>query len=70
MNIDLDALGIEELVGLRDTITEKLKQKVAARQTELESELKKLSQYGTPTTKKTAPPKKKKDDTQSLSSAA
>jgi hypothetical protein len=44
--IDLDSLNIEELAALRDAATEKLAQKVAARQAELESELERLSQYG------------------------
>jgi hypothetical protein len=44
--IDLDSLTIEELAALRDTATEKLAQKVAARQAELEAELESLSQYG------------------------
>jgi hypothetical protein len=49
--IDLDSLSIEELASLRDHATEKLAQKVAARQTELEAELEKLSQYGKPVKK-------------------
>jgi hypothetical protein len=44
--IDLDSLSIEELAALRDAATEKLAQKVAARQAELEAELESLSQYG------------------------
>ena len=44
--IDLDSLSIEELAALRDAATEKLAQKVAARQAELEAELERLSQYG------------------------
>jgi hypothetical protein len=44
--IDLDSLSIEELAALRDAATEKLAQKVAARQSELEAELESLSQYG------------------------
>jgi hypothetical protein len=43
---DLDSLGIEELAALRDAATEKLAQKVTARQAELEAELDRLSQYG------------------------
>jgi hypothetical protein len=35
--IDLDSLGIEELASLRDSATEKLYEKVAARQAELEA---------------------------------
>ena len=44
--IDLDSLNIEELAALRDAVTEKLAQKVMARQAELEAELESLSQYG------------------------
>ena len=44
--IDLDSLNIEELAALRDAATEKLAQKVMARQAELEAELENLSQYG------------------------
>jgi DNA-binding protein H-NS len=44
--IDLDSLSIEELAALRDAATEKLAQKVMARQSELEAELESLSQYG------------------------
>ncbi|MEH2527846.1 hypothetical protein V1288_005755 [Bradyrhizobium sp. AZCC 2176] len=33
--IDLDSLGIEELAGLRDNVTDKLFEKVAARRAEL-----------------------------------
>jgi hypothetical protein len=44
--IDLDALNIEELAALRDRAIEKLAEKVAARQVELEAEIERLSQYG------------------------
>ena len=44
--IDLDSLNIEELAALRDAATEKLAQKVTARQAELEAELDRLAQYG------------------------
>jgi len=52
--IDLDALSIEELASLRDAATEKLAQKVMARQAELELELEKLAQYGKPAKKSLA----------------
>ena len=52
--IDLDSLSIEELAGLRDDATEKLLEKVAARQAELEAELEKLSHYGKPARKSPA----------------
>ncbi len=49
--MDLDSLSIEELASLRDHAIEKLAEKVAARQAELEAELEKLSQYGRPAKK-------------------
>jgi hypothetical protein len=49
--IDLDSLSIEELATLRDGAIEKLAQKVAARQAELELELERLAQYGRPAKK-------------------
>ena len=48
---DLDSLSIEELAALRDRAIEKLAEKVAARQAELEAETEKLSQYGKPSKK-------------------
>ena len=54
---DLDSLSIEELAALREAASEKLTQKVIARQAELEAELEKLSQYGKLTKKAfVAPP--------------
>jgi hypothetical protein len=52
--IDLDALSIEELASLRDAASDKLAQKVMARQAELELELELLSQYGKPAKKSLA----------------
>jgi hypothetical protein len=49
--IDLDSLGIEELAALRESATDKLMEKVAARRAELEAELEKLLQYGRPAKK-------------------
>jgi hypothetical protein len=63
--IDLDSLSIEELASLRDQASDKLTEKVAARQTELEAELESLAQYGKPARKShaTAPvAKAKKSD--------
>jgi hypothetical protein len=62
--IDLDMLSIEELASLRDQATDKLAEKVAARQAELETELDRLSQYGKLAKKAQATPvaKPKKDD--------
>jgi hypothetical protein len=56
--IDLDGLNIDELASLRDRATEKLAEKVAARQEELEAELNRLSVYGGKPAKKApvAPP--------------
>jgi DNA-binding protein H-NS len=53
---DLDSLSIEELAALRDRATDKLAEKVAARQSELEAELEKLAQYGKVTKKSQATP--------------
>ena len=62
--IDLDQLSIEELAALRDQATDKLAEKVAARQSELETELEKLAQYGKSAKKSQATPvaKPKKDE--------
>ena len=49
--IDLDSLSIEELAALRDNAIDKLMEKVAVRQAELEAELERLSQYGKPAKK-------------------
>ena len=49
--IDLDALSIEEVASLRDSATDKLAEKVAARRAELEAELEKLAQYDKPARK-------------------
>jgi hypothetical protein len=54
--IDLDGLNIEELAALRDRAIEKLAEKVAARQAELEAEMEKLAQYGRPARKAQVPP--------------
>lgn len=50
-------MNIEELAALRDAATDKLAQKVTARQAELEAELERLAQYGKLTRKAlVAPP--------------
>lgn len=49
--IDLDAMSIEEVASLRDSATDKLAEKVAARRAELEAELEKLAQYDKPARK-------------------
>jgi len=54
--IDLDSLSIEEVAALRDSATDKLAEKVAARRAELEAELEKLSQYDRPAKKSQATP--------------
>lgn len=56
--IDLDALSIEELASLRDDAAQKLTEKVAARQAELEAELAALSRYGKAVKKPAAEPRK------------
>jgi hypothetical protein len=62
--IDLESLNIEELAALRERVTEKLAEKVAARQVELEAEMERLSQFGKPAKKVQAAPaaKAKKSD--------
>jgi hypothetical protein len=62
--IELDTLTIEELAALRDHATDKLHEKVAARQAELEAELEKLTQYGKSAKKIPSAPvvKPKKED--------
>jgi hypothetical protein len=52
--IDLDSLGIAELVKLREAVTVKLQEKVASRQLELEAELQRLSEFGKPAKKAAA----------------
>jgi hypothetical protein len=54
--IDLDALSIEELASLRDQAAEKLYEKVAARQAELEAEMLRLSLHARPMKKLPAAP--------------
>ncbi len=54
--IDLESLSIEELASPRDQATEKLYEKVAARQAELEAELLWLAQYARPVKKAPAAP--------------
>jgi hypothetical protein len=54
--IDLDSMSIDDLVNLRENVNAKLVEKVAARQTELEAEMERLSQLGKPTKKSTAAP--------------
>jgi hypothetical protein len=61
--IDLDALGIDELVKLRETVDAKLREKVASRQLELEAELQRLSEFGKPARKPASPvPKARKGE--------
>ena len=65
--IDLDSLNIDELAALRERVTEKLAEKVAARQVELEAEMERLSQFGKPAKKAQAAPAakaKKSDETE------
>lgn len=49
--MDLDTMSIDELASLRDRAIEKLAEKVAARQVELEAELERLSLFGKPVKK-------------------
>jgi DNA-binding protein H-NS len=71
--IDLDALSIEELASLREHVTDKLFEKVAARRAELEAELEKLAQYGKPAKKPESAPvakAKKSEDVREPQEAA
>ena len=54
--VDLDSMSIEELAKLRDHASDKLAEKIAARQRELAAELEKLSAFGKKA--KAAAPKK------------
>jgi hypothetical protein len=54
--IDLDSMSIDELVKLRENVDAKLVEKVAARQLELEAEMKRLSESGKPVKKSPAAP--------------
>lgn len=54
--VDLDSMSIEELAKLRDQATDKLADKIAARQRELAAEMEKLSAFGKKA--KAAAPKK------------
>jgi len=63
LDSQFDALGIDELVKLRDSINVKLQEKVAHRQLELEAELQRLSEFGKPAKKAAAPaPKARKGE--------
>jgi hypothetical protein len=55
--VDLESMSIEELAKLLDQATEKLAEKVAARQRELSAEMGKLAAFG----KKAKAPAPKKD---------
>lgn len=44
--VDLDSMSIEDLAQLRDQATEKLAEKVVARQRELAAEMERLSAFG------------------------
>jgi hypothetical protein len=60
--IDLDSLGIDELVKLRESVIAKLAEKVASRQLELEAELQRLSEFGKPKKAAAPAPKAKKGE--------
>ncbi|HEY2245878.1 MAG TPA: hypothetical protein VGH70_00390 [Bradyrhizobium sp.] len=61
--VDLDSLGIDELVKLRESVNAKLQEKVASRQLELEAELQRLSEFGKPAKKAASPaPKARKSE--------
>lgn len=58
--VDLDSMSIDELAKLRDQASDKLADKVAARQQELAAEMEKLAAFGKKT--KVAAPKKDMKD--------
>lgn len=65
--VDLDSMSIEDLAQLRDQATEKLAEKVAARQRELVAEMERLSAFGK--TVKTPTPKKEAKDLKDVKEA-
>ncbi|MEH2509099.1 small-conductance mechanosensitive channel [Nitrobacteraceae bacterium AZCC 1564] len=65
--VDLDSMSIEDLAQLRDQATEKLAEKVAARQRELVAEMERLSAYGKMV--KTPAPKKEAKDLKDVKDA-
>jgi hypothetical protein len=63
LDSQLDSLGIDELVKLRESVNVKLQEKVASRQLELEAELQRLSEFGKPAKKAASPaPKARKSE--------
>ncbi len=56
--VDLDSMSIDDLAKLRDQASEKLAEKVAARQLELAAEMEKLAAFGGGKKAKTIVPKK------------
>ncbi|MDO8978294.1 MAG: hypothetical protein Q7V17_03565 [Afipia sp.] len=56
--VDLDSMSIDDLAKLRDQASEKLAEKVAARQLELAAEMEKLAAFGGGKKAKVVVPKK------------
>ncbi|WP_046826378.1 hypothetical protein [Afipia massiliensis] len=56
--VDLDSMSIDDLAKLRDQASEKLAEKVAARQLELAAEMEKLAAFGGGKKAKAIVPKK------------
>ncbi|HEX7962024.1 MAG TPA: hypothetical protein VF493_19050 [Terriglobales bacterium] len=55
--IDLDSMSIDDLANLRDQASDKLAEKVAARQLELAAEMEKLAAFGSKKAKTIVPKK-------------
>ena len=64
--VDLDSMSIDDLAKLRDQATEKLAEKVAARQLELAAEMEKLAAFGGKKAKTIVPKKDLKDVREAL----
>jgi hypothetical protein len=64
--VDLDSMSIDDLANLRDQASEKLAEKIAARQVELAAEMEKLAAFGGKKAKITVPKKDLKDVREAL----
>jgi len=64
--VDLDSMSIDDLAKLRDQASEKLAEKVAARQRELAEEMEKLAAFGGKKAKAVVPKKDLKDVKEAL----
>lgn len=64
--VDLDSMSIDDLAKLRDQASEKLAEKVAARQLELAAEMEKLAAFGGKKAKPIVPKKDLKEVKEAL----